>query len=213
MGRSELETALQRQVERGLIPSWTRSSPARDRVVGSCTPGIDAFLFAATRNCNYDAFIVRVGRVVAIRPATTATWRWPSPTSSTPALAANATVLCEKPRSGDAPAHRHQLRQLDLLHRRIRATWGYHGGFSRGIGPDGMMGCDSVPDPVQIGLEPRSGPGPGAKQYQPSRSESGSYRFRHADVHRRGDILAGGSWLGNGCQVRKGLPPLAELPH
>jgi ketosteroid isomerase-like protein len=67
-GRSELETALQRQAERGLTSQLEEVIANGDRVVvGVRTPGIDAFRMRQAQDRNYDVFTVRDGRVVAIR--------------------------------------------------------------------------------------------------------------------------------------------------
>jgi ketosteroid isomerase-like protein len=67
-GRGELETALQRQAERGLTSQLEEVIANGDRVVvGVRTPGIDTFRMRHSQDRNYDVFTVRDGRVVAMR--------------------------------------------------------------------------------------------------------------------------------------------------
>jgi ketosteroid isomerase-like protein len=67
-GRGELEAAFQRQAERGLISRLEDVITNGDRiVVGVRTPGIDAFRIRQAQDRNYVVFIVRDGRVVAMR--------------------------------------------------------------------------------------------------------------------------------------------------
>ena len=67
-GRGELETALQRQAERGLTSQLEEVIANGDRVVvGVRTPGIDTFRMRHSQDRNYDVFTVRDGRMVMIR--------------------------------------------------------------------------------------------------------------------------------------------------
>jgi hypothetical protein len=77
----------------------------------------------------------------------------------------------------------------------------YHDQFGCGSGPDGTIGCDRVPHPVQIGLEPPIWVSPGANQTVgvANRSEPGSYRFSDTPTFTRDvDILPEGHGLVNG---------------
>ena len=103
--------------------------------------------------------------------------------------------------SRSAGHRRHQPRQSDLLHRRIRRQASdYHDQFTWAIDPYGTIGRDRVPDPVQIGLEPGLGP-PGAngRRSEDVGSESGGYRFSDTptftldvDIRPEGDRLVNG---------------------
>ena len=67
-GRHELESALQRQVERGLRAQLEEVVGHGDRVmVVVRTPGIDAYRVRQTDDRNYSVFTVREGRIVALR--------------------------------------------------------------------------------------------------------------------------------------------------
>jgi len=89
---------------------------------------------------------------------------------------------------------------LDLLHRRIRRQASdYHDQFTWAIDPYGTIGRDRVPDPVQIGLEPRPGPRPAPTGAVANTSESGGYRFSDTpmftldvEIRPEGDRLVNG---------------------
>jgi ketosteroid isomerase-like protein len=67
-GRHELESALQRQAERGLRAQLEEVVGHGDRVmVVVRTPGIDAYRVRQTDDRNYSVFTVREGRIVALR--------------------------------------------------------------------------------------------------------------------------------------------------
>ena len=77
--------------------------------------------------------------------------------------------------------------------------------FGCGIGPGGTVGCDVVPDPVQIGDAPATVVPTGANQTIASAQEAG--RYVHSDrltFTRDVDVLPAGHELVNGgasCQV------------
>lgn len=71
--------------------------------------------------------------------------------------------------------------------------------FGCGIGPDGTVGCDVVPDPVQISDEPPTVVPPGANQTVATPAQAGDYR--HSDTltfTRDVDVLPAGYQLVNG---------------
>lgn len=71
--------------------------------------------------------------------------------------------------------------------------------FGCGIGPDGTVGCDVVPHPVQIGAEPPTVVPPGANQTVATPQQPADYR--HSDgweFTRDVDVLPGGHQLRNG---------------
>jgi hypothetical protein len=71
--------------------------------------------------------------------------------------------------------------------------------FGCGIGPDGTVGCDAVPNPVQIGDAPPTIVPPGANQVIASPEKPAQYR--HSDVltfTRNVDLLPSGVTLVNG---------------
>ncbi len=66
-GRQELQTALERQVERGLMSEMEDVIGNGDRVVVVVrTPGIDAYRVRKADDRNYDVLTVGEGRIVAI---------------------------------------------------------------------------------------------------------------------------------------------------
>ena len=67
-GRHELETALERQAERGLKAELEEVVASGDRVmVVVRTPGVDLFRLRKGEDRNYAVFTVREGRIVALR--------------------------------------------------------------------------------------------------------------------------------------------------
>ena len=71
--------------------------------------------------------------------------------------------------------------------------------FGCGIGPDGTVGCDVVPHPVQIGAEPPTVVPPGANQTVATPQQPADYR--HSDgweFTRDVDVLPEGRQLRNG---------------
>ena len=67
-GRHELETSLQRQVERGLKPELEEVVVSGDRVLVTVRiPGIDQYRVRKANDRNYAVFTVRQGRIVALR--------------------------------------------------------------------------------------------------------------------------------------------------
>ena len=67
-GRHQLESALQRQAERGLRAQLEEVVGHRDRVmVVVRTPGADAYRLRQTDDRNYSVFTVRRGHIVALR--------------------------------------------------------------------------------------------------------------------------------------------------
>ena len=67
-GRDELEAALRRQAEQGLISQLEEVHARGDHVVvGVHTPGVDARRVRQANDRNYDVFTIHVGRIVAIR--------------------------------------------------------------------------------------------------------------------------------------------------
>jgi len=67
-GRHELETALERQAERGLKAELEEVAARGDRVmVVVRTPGIDMYRMRKADDRNYAVFTVREGRIVALR--------------------------------------------------------------------------------------------------------------------------------------------------
>ena len=71
--------------------------------------------------------------------------------------------------------------------------------FGCGIGPDGTVGCDVVPNPVQIGAEPPTVVPPGANQTVATPQQPADYR--HSDgweFTRDVDVLPEGHQLRNG---------------
>lgn len=67
-GRHELQSALQRQAERGLRAQLEEIIGHGDRVmVVVRTPGVDAHRVRQADDRNYDVFTVRDGRIVALR--------------------------------------------------------------------------------------------------------------------------------------------------
>jgi ketosteroid isomerase-like protein len=66
-GRSELDTALHRQIYRGLRSHLEEVRASGDRVMVVRTPGIDAYRVRPADDRYYDVFTVRQGRIVAIR--------------------------------------------------------------------------------------------------------------------------------------------------
>ena len=67
-GRGELETAIQRQAERGLTSQLEKVIANGDRVmVGGRTSGIDVVRMRQAEDRNYDVLTVRDGRMVMIR--------------------------------------------------------------------------------------------------------------------------------------------------
>jgi hypothetical protein len=77
--------------------------------------------------------------------------------------------------------------------------------FGCGIGPDGTVGCDAVPDPVQMGTAPPVVVPPGANQV--IATPGNPAEFRHSDTltfTRNVDMLRSGYQLVNGeasCHV------------
>jgi hypothetical protein len=71
--------------------------------------------------------------------------------------------------------------------------------FGCGIGPDGTVGCDVVPHPMQIGAEPPTVVPSGANQTVAAPQQPAEYR--HSDVltfTRDVDVLPAGHQLRNG---------------
>ena len=71
--------------------------------------------------------------------------------------------------------------------------------FGCGIGPDGTVGCDAVPDPDNAGYDPRSVVPPGTNQTVAAPDLPGEYR--HSDTltfTRDVDVLPEGHQLVNG---------------
>jgi ketosteroid isomerase-like protein len=67
-GRRELQTALERQMARGLISELEEVVGIGDRVVVVVrTPGVDAHRVRKADDRNYDVLTMRDGRIVAIR--------------------------------------------------------------------------------------------------------------------------------------------------
>ena len=67
-GRHELESALQRQAERGLRAQLEEVVGHGDQVmVVVRTPGVDAYRVRQADDRNYSVFTVREGRIVAVR--------------------------------------------------------------------------------------------------------------------------------------------------
>jgi len=67
-GRHELQSALQRQAERGLRAQLEEVVGRGDRVmVVVRTPGVDAYRVRQADDRNYDVFTLREGRIVALR--------------------------------------------------------------------------------------------------------------------------------------------------
>jgi ketosteroid isomerase-like protein len=67
-GRGELETALQRQAERGLQAHLEEVNGRGDKVmVVVHTPGVDAYRVRHADDRNYSVFTLRQSRIVAIR--------------------------------------------------------------------------------------------------------------------------------------------------
>jgi ketosteroid isomerase-like protein len=67
-GRHELETALQRQVERGLKSEVEELIGEGERVmVVVRTPGVDAYRVNPADDRSFNVFTVRKGRIVALR--------------------------------------------------------------------------------------------------------------------------------------------------
>ena len=67
-GRHELETALERQAERGLKAELEEIAARGDRVmVVVRTLGVDAYRMLKADDRNYAVFTVREGRIVALR--------------------------------------------------------------------------------------------------------------------------------------------------
>jgi ketosteroid isomerase-like protein len=67
-GRHELETALERQAERGLKAELEEVAARGDRVmVVVRIPGVDAYRMRKADDRNYAVFTVREGRIVALR--------------------------------------------------------------------------------------------------------------------------------------------------
>lgn len=74
-----------------------------------------------------------------------------------------------------------------------------YGNFGCGIGPDGTVGCDAVPHPVQISDEPPTDVPPDANQTVATPDQPGYYR--HSDTlsfTRAVDVLPEGHQLVNG---------------
>ena len=72
--------------------------------------------------------------------------------------------------------------------------------FGCGIGPDGTVGCDAVPDPDNAGYDPRSVVPPGTNQTVAAPDLPGEYR--HSDTltfTRDVDVLPEGHQLVNGA--------------
>ncbi len=83
-----------------------------------------------------------------------------------------------------------------------------HDYFGCGIGPDGTVGCDRVPNPDQYpGMQPATYPPPGTNQTVATGSEAASYRFSLTPTFSRDvDILPEGRQLVNGnAQCQRGL--------
>ena len=89
---------------------------------------------------------------------------------------------------------------------------GYHDQFGCGIGSYGMIGCDRVPDPVQIGLDPDLGPARRQRYQRVGRNRAARFSdtptfSRDVDILPEGDRLENGdARSAKGCQAR-------ELPH
>jgi ketosteroid isomerase-like protein len=67
-GRHELETALERRAELGLVAELEEVVARGDRVmVVTRTPGVDGFRVRRADDRNYSVFTVRDGRIVALR--------------------------------------------------------------------------------------------------------------------------------------------------
>ena len=67
-GRHELQSALQRQAERGLRAQLEEVVGRGDRVmVVVRTPGVDAYRMRQADDRNYDVFTLREGQIVALR--------------------------------------------------------------------------------------------------------------------------------------------------
>jgi ketosteroid isomerase-like protein len=82
-GRHELETALERQAERGLEAELEEVTARGDRVmVVVRTPGIDGYRIWKADDRNYAVFTVREGRIVALRDCRDRGKRWRRPTSN-----------------------------------------------------------------------------------------------------------------------------------
>ncbi|MBE1550336.1 hypothetical protein GGC64_004376 [Mycobacterium sp. OAS707] len=75
-----------------------------------------------------------------------------------------------------------------------------HDYFGCGIGPDGTVGCDRVPQPDQYpAMQPKTYPPAGTNQTVATPAEAASYRFSLAPTFTREvDILPEGRQLVNG---------------
>lgn len=75
-----------------------------------------------------------------------------------------------------------------------------YGGFGCGIGPDGTVGCDTVPDPVPIGSgSPQPAVPPGANQTVAGPQAAAQYRHSDTPTFTRDvDVLPEGHQLANG---------------
>jgi hypothetical protein len=83
----------------------------------------------------------------------------------------------------------------------------YHDFFGCGIGPDGTVGCDRVPDPGRYPSLFATYPPPGANQTAANFGEEASYRFSFTPTFTRDvDVLPEGRQLVNGnAKCRRGL--------
>jgi hypothetical protein len=75
----------------------------------------------------------------------------------------------------------------------------YHDYFGCGIGPDGTVGCDRVPDPYRYPSLAATYPPPGTNQTVATVWEAASYRFSLTPTFsRQVDVLPEGGMLVNG---------------
>src|SRR5690349_5231565 len=87
-------------------------------------------------------------------------------------------------------------------------TPGTHDYFGCGMGPDGTVGCDRVPQPDQYpAMQPKTYPPPHTNQTVAAAQEAASYRFSPtATFTREVDVLPEGRMLVNGdVKCAKGL--------
>jgi len=82
----------------------------------------------------------------------------------------------------------------------------YHDYFGCGIGPDGRVGCDRVPNPDEYPSLNATYPPPGANQTVATSAEAASYRFSLTPTFSREvDVLPEGRQLENGgAKCRRG---------
>jgi hypothetical protein len=82
----------------------------------------------------------------------------------------------------------------------------YHDYFGCGLGPDGAVGCDRVPDPYRYPSLAPTHPPPGANQTVAGADEAGNYRFSLFPTFSRAvDVLPEGRQLVNGvAKCRRG---------